>query len=193
MATPESTAIPSGMLRISKAGEADQVIYPVHAEGWRQLGWTVHAPVADSDLEDEQHQLEDPLDEPLDGRLDRQLDGALDDPLDMEPQSGLTGGLDPLQPLDAPVQSTAAAAASSEPINFQAMTRQAIAALVAERTGLSIDPNQSKAALIAQAEAALAAHATTPDNAATAAGDSSTPSAAADAQDTLVEVPNLLL
>jgi hypothetical protein len=60
MATPEARPIPSGMLRISKAGEPDQVIYPVHADGWRQLGWTVQPPLTDQELDE---QLEEEIEE----------------------------------------------------------------------------------------------------------------------------------
>jgi hypothetical protein len=46
-------AAPAGMLLISKDGEQERIIYPVHADGWRRLGWTIHtpAPLADEDEE----------------------------------------------------------------------------------------------------------------------------------------------
>ena len=40
MAETNVLSVPSGMLRISKEGETDRIIYPVHAEGWRSIGWT---------------------------------------------------------------------------------------------------------------------------------------------------------
>ena len=51
----EGLAAPAGMLLISKDGEQERIIYPVHADGWRRLGWTIHthAPVLEED-EDEQ-------------------------------------------------------------------------------------------------------------------------------------------
>jgi hypothetical protein len=183
MATPEAHPTPSGMLRISKAGEADQVIYPVHADGWRQLGWTVQPPLTDQELDEQ-------LDEELEG-----LDGDLGDPLAQQQDSLLADASAAMEPLEPPTlveqqerqehpdRSGADPAADDEPINFQAMTRQAIAALVAERTGITIDANQSKTALIAQAEAAIANHA----SGAADIGSS------IDAQDTVMEVPNLLL
>jgi hypothetical protein len=180
MATPEAHPIPSGMLRISKAGEADQVIYPVHADGWRQLGWTVQPPLTDQELEEQ-------LDEDLEG-----LNGDLGDPLAQQQDSlfaDASAAMEPLEPpallerQEHPDRSGADPAADEEPINFQAMTRQAIAALVAERTGISIDPNQSKTALIAQAEEAIAAHAATTADISSGTG----------ADDTAAEVPNLLL
>jgi hypothetical protein len=49
----DGLAAPAGMLLISKEGEQERIIYPVHADGWRRLGWTIHtpAPLADEDEE----------------------------------------------------------------------------------------------------------------------------------------------
>jgi len=87
------------------------------------------------------------------------------------------------------------AAAADEVINFQGMTRQAIVTLVAERTGIEIDPNQSKTLVIAEAEAAMVA--------AAADGDGRCPEvvaeveaevdAEADVLNSVVDVPNLLI
>ena len=49
----DGLAAPAGMLLISKQGEQDRIIYPVHADGWRRLGWTIHppAPLGEEDEE----------------------------------------------------------------------------------------------------------------------------------------------
>lgn len=49
----DGLAAPAGMLLISKEGEQDRIIYPVHADGWRRLGWTIHppAPLGEEDEE----------------------------------------------------------------------------------------------------------------------------------------------
>ena len=48
-------AAPAGMLLISKDGEQERIIYPVHADGWRRLGWTIHPPQPELELEDDEH------------------------------------------------------------------------------------------------------------------------------------------
>ncbi len=56
----QPSAIPTGMLRISKDGQPHQLIYPVHADGWRQLGWTVHPPQLEAiENEDGEHDEDD--------------------------------------------------------------------------------------------------------------------------------------
>jgi hypothetical protein len=174
MGNLQGQVIPSGMLRISKDGDVDRVIYPVHAEGWRQLGWTVHAPVLDEELEDGPVQLPDGQDVAPEGAL-----GG----------SAPEGAPDVTAPEGAPVV-TAPQGALGEVINFQNMTRQAIATLVAERTGIEIDPNQSKTAVIAEAEAAIRL----------AAADEVTPEGApssfeqdVEVVDSVVDLPNLLI
>ncbi|MEA5417454.1 hypothetical protein [Synechococcus sp. BA-132 BA5] len=49
----DGLAAPAGMLLISKDGEQERIIYPVHADGWRRLGWTIHppAPLGEEDEE----------------------------------------------------------------------------------------------------------------------------------------------
>lgn len=49
----DGLAAPAGMLLISKQGEQDRIIYPVHADGWRRLGWLIHppAPLGEEDEE----------------------------------------------------------------------------------------------------------------------------------------------
>ncbi len=37
---------PEGMLRISKAGQKDQFVFPVHSIRWAADGWTVHPPIS---------------------------------------------------------------------------------------------------------------------------------------------------
>ena len=49
----DGLAAPAGMLLISKEGEQERIIYPVHADGWRRLGWQIHTP-APLDEEDEE-------------------------------------------------------------------------------------------------------------------------------------------
>ena len=51
----DGLAAPAGMLLISKEGEQDRIIYPVHADGWRRLGWRIHPPQAEQELEDDEH------------------------------------------------------------------------------------------------------------------------------------------
>ena len=51
-------AAPAGMLLISKEGEQERIIYPVHADGWRRLGWQIHTPAS---LDEEDEDEEPPL------------------------------------------------------------------------------------------------------------------------------------
>jgi hypothetical protein len=196
MGNLQGQVIPSGMLRISKDGDVDRVIYPVHAEGWRQLGWTVHAPVLDEELDEE---LEDGPVELPDGQ-GVAPEGA---PGGSAPEgapggSAPEGALGGSAPEGAPVV-TAPQGALGEVINFQNMTRQAIATLVAERTGIEIDPNQSKTAVIAEAEAAIrlaAADEVTPEAAPSNTAPEGAPSSFeldVEVVDSVVDVPNLLI
>lgn len=79
--------VPSGMLRISKGGETDRVVYPVHADGWRTLGWTVHPPVLELEEEDQPPYLGVDGSELLPAADEAAGDGAVVDVLDFE---GLT-------------------------------------------------------------------------------------------------------
>ncbi len=176
MGNLQGHVIPSGMLRISKDGDAERVIYPVHAEGWRQLGWTVHPPVLDPELEDGLE--EGPVELPV--QLPDQSDPVIAGDGAAAELAAQGSGLQTL--IDEPL-----AAAAGEVVNFQGMTRRAIATLVAERTGIEIDPNQSKTLVIAEAEAAMLA--------AAAEGSEVEGAIEAEADDLegVVDVPNLLI
>ena len=54
----DGLAAPAGMLLISKEGEQERIIYPVHADGWRRLGWQIHTPAS---LDEEDEDEEPPL------------------------------------------------------------------------------------------------------------------------------------
>ncbi len=119
--------VPSGMLRISRQGEVDRVIYPVHADGWRQQGWTVHPPVLDS--EDEQ---EPPQPLAMDGTLLSQ-DGA---------DLGGEGEAEPPFP---------------EPIDLERLTKAQIEQVMLDRYGVNLDTSHTRAQLIAAAQAVISA------------------------------------
>jgi len=144
--------VPTGMLRISKDGEQDRVIYPVHADGWRQLGWTVHAPEPEPD-EDE---APDP--QPLPVAL-----GEADPP----PDDG--GG-----PTPVPVAGIAVA-------DLNSMTKAAIVAAIDEHYGVKLNEGDTRAELLAAAEAVIAG------------ADGSDADGTAEASTAEAEVPDLLI
>lgn len=152
--------IPAGMLRISRDGEADRVIYPVHADGWRQQGWTVHPPqleldegeeaLADASLSEGERAAATPeLVEPSPVELDQDGLAAVGRSLEE---------LVPEQSSDAPV--SAGGAGSDVEASFEGMTKAQIIAAVDGRHGVKLDPGMTRSQLIAAAQE-LEARATT--------------------------------
>lgn len=150
--------IPAGMLRISRDGEADRVIYPVHAEGWRQLGWTIHPPPQDPDDGDpdegDSEGLEEELGEPVLGTLSG---GAAQE---------LTSAAAALAEEPAAAQDQAI---SQLQASFEGMTKAQIIAAVDGRFGVQLDPGMTRSQLITAAldldARAAAAEAAAPDQA----------------------------
>jgi hypothetical protein len=186
--------VPSGMLRISREGEADRVVYPVHAEGWRQLGWTVHPP--ELELEED--------DEPQDGELHGDGSGAPPDgggegdaAAGPEPAAELSGASGGGEPDGEGGADTEAAAEAPMPVpDFAAMTKAEIIATAAEHYGVMLDSSQTKAELVAAAQDLAAAMEA---EAATAAGDGQGEGGGGDTEALVpggtdeVAVPDLLL
>jgi hypothetical protein len=144
--------VPSGMLRISREGETDRVVYPVHADGWRQLGWTVHPPELELDEDGEPEYLGvdgEPAELAGDGAVlpPDELDGApdagtgeagvptVDDGSDGESGPDAAGG--PEGPVAVP--------------DFGAMTKAEIIATASADYGVMLDSSQTKAELVAAA------------------------------------------
>ena len=128
--------VPSGMLRISKGGETDRVVYPVHADGWRTLGWTVHPPVLELEEDDQPPDLGVDGAELPAGELGVDGTGLL---LDEGVRDGGPGAEDgPVAPIAVPA--------------FEAMTKAEIIATAAEHYGVMLDSSQTKAELVAAAQ-----------------------------------------
>jgi hypothetical protein len=136
----DGLAAPAGMLLISKQGEQDRIIYPVHADGWRRLGWTIHPPQPEQDLEDDE------------GEEDREP-AALEAESDELLPAGLlleTGGQHHQERQDKGASET-----SSEPLELERLTKPQIVAAVRERFGVLLDGSQTRAELLAAAEELL--------------------------------------
>lgn len=120
---------PEGMLRISKAGERDQFVFPVHAERWAASGWTVHPPVTVAA-------------------------GVMPPagPLPVAALPELQPGVLPEQPVTA-VGVVEVAPAEQEPMDYSALTKAQIVAEVEARYGVVLDASQTKSELVAQAQA----------------------------------------
>jgi hypothetical protein len=122
MAQLEGLAIPTGMLRISKQGEQDRVIYPVHADGWRKIGWTVHPP--ELELEEDEEEM---------GEVSGPAEAAPSPPVLHEGEAH-------------------SAPESMEPLELDGLTKAEIVAAVAERYGVQLEMSDTRAELIAAAE-----------------------------------------
>jgi hypothetical protein len=173
--------VPSGMLRISRQGEADRVVYPVHADGWRQLGWTVHPPEFELEEDNEEpRELEVEADELLADELGVDGTGLAADAgdgvgdSDAEPVavaelsgSGTSG--------DSGGGGEPAGDVGSEPPiavpAFEGMTKAEIIATVSEHYGVMLDSSQTKAELVAAAQALAAEVAAAPGGAEPEGGD----------------------
>jgi hypothetical protein len=126
MAQLEGLAIPTGMLRISKQGEQDRVIYPVHADGWRKIGWTVHPPAPEE--EDEEEEMGEPQPAPGADPV------AADFIASAEPPGGQAEPPPAIEQLD-----------------FEGMTKAEIVSACESRFGVTLDSHMMKAELIAEA------------------------------------------
>ncbi len=140
----DGLAAPAGMLVISKEGEQDRIIYPVHADGWRRLGWTIHTPQPEQDLEDDEHEEDE---EPA--ALEAEDDEHLTAGLLLE-----TGGQDHQERQDK-----GASERTGEPLELERLTKTQIVVAVRERFGVLLDGSQTRAELLAAAEELLAAEA----------------------------------
>lgn len=217
MTEADVMVVPSGMLRISKEGEADRVIYPVHADGWRQQGWAVHLPPPELDEEDIDREAlngEGLFSHPDDNGMPP--DGAGDALSAAAEATGVPGADEESGPLAArlPVvvhPQTEAAEPEAALLPLERMTKAQIVAAVRERHGVLLDDSSTRAELLAQARqletnaggddvrgdgiegagAGAAGHDTCPDNLAPAvapAGADADPEAEAEAV-----VPALLI
>jgi hypothetical protein len=139
MSETDVVRVPSGMLLISKEGERDRAIYPVHAVGWRRLGWTVQEPAPE---------LEEDEEPPL-----RSTDGRELFPAGTEPQAASQGadpdgGIDPEGVSDP-----------GEPavLDLSGLTKAEIIEAMRGHFRVELDASQTKAELLAQAEALILA------------------------------------
>ena len=132
-------AAPAGMLLISKEGEQERIIYPVHADGWRRLGWTIHPPKPELELEEDEDEDEEPA------------------ALEAEGHEILPDGL--LPDLDAEGAGDIANTDSSQapPLDVERMTKPQIIGAVRERFGVELDLSQTRAELLASVEQLMAA------------------------------------
>lgn len=172
--------VPVGMLRISKDGEADRVIYPCHADRWQAQGWTIHPPVI-PDLEPEEGTEPDPpgngggRPKPPRPDLGAVLDPVVTDndlvalvpsdlnpdnlapvepePSDPGPDSGPEPGTDPAA-AEPP-------AAEVQVLDFETMTKAEIIAACEAHYGVTLDSHMTKAELVEEANL-LAAQSTQP-------------------------------
>ena len=132
-------AAPAGMLLISKDGEQERIIYPVHADGWRRLGWTIHPPKPELELEEDEDEDEEPAALEADGH-EILPDGLLPD-LDAE-GAGDIANTDSSQ---------------APPLDVERMTKPQIIAAVRERFGVELDISKTRAELLASVEQLMAA------------------------------------
>jgi len=136
-------AAPAGMLLISKDGEQERIIYPVHTDGWRRLGWTIHTPAP---LDEEEDEDEDEDEEPpfmaVDGG-EILPDGLLAD------RDGEGAGA-----IENTVNSKEGQGA---PLDVERMTKPQIIAAVRERFGVELDISQTRSELLATVEQLMAA------------------------------------
>lgn len=135
------------MLRISKPPAADQFCYPVHADGWEALGWTISSI--------ESPEVESPGAEVPErpGRPNPKPRPAPQEPLQPEPvpEPELDPDPDPesepeLQPKPAPEPE-----ALSGAVDFSAMTKADISAYSALEYGVTLDSSMTKAEMLAEA------------------------------------------
>ncbi len=133
----DGLAAPAGMLLISKDGEQERIIYPVHADGWRRLGWTIHPPKPELELEDDEDE------EPA--ALEAEGDVILPDGLLPDLDGEGAGDIENRGNGQAP------------PLDVERMTKHQIVAAVRERFGLELDISQTRAELLASVEQLMAA------------------------------------
>lgn len=138
----DGRAAPAGMLLISKDGEQERIIYPVHADGWRRLGWTIHPPKPELELEDDEDEDEEPA------ALEAEGDEILPD--------GLLADRDGEHAVD--IESTVNSKEGQRaPLDVERMTKPQIVAAVRERFGVELDISQTRAELLASVEQLMAA------------------------------------
>lgn len=135
--------IPPGMLRVSKTGEEDRVVFPVHAEGWARQGWSVHFPPQDEEPGEGGGNEPMPVPPPPEGP-----------PLVPLPPPGD----DDLGNLPAPVGDGEQEGGGAEPEgdpgaapDFEVMTRAQIVDTTYELYGVRLNGNQTRERLIEQA------------------------------------------
>ncbi len=162
--------IPPGMLRVSKKGEEDRVVFPVHAQGWARHGWSVHFPPEDEDPggggeppltpmppPPEYNPPLTPLPPPGDDDLGNLPAPVGDgDQAEGEAEGEGEGGVPDLG-TDPPGGFPVAEVPPVEPPDFESMTRAQIVEAAAEVYGVDLNPNQSRPQLLEQALALAAA------------------------------------
>ncbi|MCP9841436.1 hypothetical protein KBY93_12445 [Synechococcus sp. J7-Johnson] len=162
-ANPVLELPPEGMLRISKASEDDQFVFPVHAERWAEDGWTVHPPVTIDEGPAELLLVIPPPDEVLGGEAVTLLGTLPDqgtDPAPAEPKLAApepagpvpdgseSVGLEPEPAPEVPAPSTDAEVAGPD---FASMTKTQIVQCCEEDFGVLLDASQTKAVLVDEA------------------------------------------
>ncbi|MCP9841923.1 hypothetical protein KBY93_15005 [Synechococcus sp. J7-Johnson] len=160
-ANPVLELPPEGMLRISKASEDDQFVFPVHAERWAEDGWTIHPPVTIDEGQAAPTPGELPP-EALQGDLtggvvtllgtipDQGTDPAPAEPKPAgpEPVGSEPVGLEPEPAPEVPAPSTGAEVAGPD---FASMTKTQIVQTCEEDYGVLLDASQTKAVLVDEA------------------------------------------
>jgi hypothetical protein len=135
---------PEGMLRITKGSES-RFIWPVHAQGWLDLGWTVVLPV-------------NPGVQALEQELASAEPAPLTDPTEDLPVSTavppdlLLGTAEQALAEDSPTGEVAAVPLLEEPLDYGAMTKAQIIEHCAQSHGVMLDSSLTKAQLVEEAE-----------------------------------------
>jgi hypothetical protein len=155
-ANPVLELPPEGMLRISKASEDDQFVFPVHADRWAEDGWTVHPPVTIDEGQAAPTAGELPP-EALQGDLTGgvvTLLGTIPDqgtepkPSAPEPAEPVPVGSEPVGLEPEPAPSSDAEVAGPD---FASMTKTQIVQTCEEDYGVLLDGSQTKAVLVDEA------------------------------------------
>ncbi len=142
---------PEGMLRISKASEDDQFVFPVHADRWAEDGWTVHPPVTIGEGQAQMTPGVPPAEDVL-GDLGGEVvtvPGTIPDQgTEPKPAGPVPVGSEPVGLEPVPATSTDAEVAGPD---FASMTKTQIVQTCEEDYGVLLDGSQTKAVLVDEA------------------------------------------
>jgi hypothetical protein len=162
----DAALLPPSQLLIGKDG-VTRSIWPVHLAGWQALGWQLLSPTsggADSAPVDAGDNAAEPAVDAGQAPLEQKpSEPELVDALDLEPEQQdmpePDSAPDESTPTDEPLTSTETttndgeALLTSEPTDFQAMTKAQIVEFCSTVYGVELDGSQTKAELVEQAMA----------------------------------------